>query len=68
MYLIYLILKFSTIGFKKFIKTRNIWDILKINIENKFSIKFHGQAWYIMRETNETRKKFIYDKNNNIWF
>ena len=61
MYLIYLILQFSTTGFKKFIKTRNIRDILKINIENKFSIKFHGQAWYIMREKNETRKMVTYD-------
>ena len=63
MYLIYLILQFSTTGFRKFIKTGNIRDILKINIENKFSIKFHGQAWYIMKEANnKSRKMITYDK------
>ena len=63
MYLIYLILQFSTTGFRKFIKIKNIRDILKINIENKFSIKFNGQAWHIIKDTHEkSRKMIIYDK------
>ena len=63
MYLIYLILQFSTIGFRKFIKTKNIRDILKINIENKFSIKFNGQAWHIIKDTHKKSRKMItYDK------
>ena len=51
-YLIYIILQFSTTGFRKFIKIQNICNVLKINIENTFEIKFHGKAWHEETDTD----------------
>ena len=63
LYLLYLILQFSTTGFRKFIKIENIRNVLKTNIENSFEIKLHGKSWDFEENTdsegNTTTSKVV---------
>ena len=66
LYLIYLILQFSTTGFRKFIKVQDIRTILETNIENKFSIKFQGKAWHFTEEDMDGNRTKINTFNKSI--
>ena len=73
LYALYLILQFSTTGFRKFIKITNIHNVLKANIENSFEIKFHGKAWDFEENTdsegNTTTSKVVnYNEKINYEF
>ena len=56
-YLSNLIGQFIT-GFRQFMKLQNLRDILSNNIENKFSIIFHGKAWH----KKDSKEVITYDK------
>ena len=60
-YLIYLIIQFVT-GFRQFIKLQNFRDILSNNIENRFSIIFHGKAWHEDHSSRNTKNVVTYDR------
>lgn len=51
-YLFYLILQFTTTGFRKFIVVNSIHEVLRTNIENTFKIKYHGLAWHTYTTRN----------------
>jgi hypothetical protein len=60
-YVFYLITQFVT-GFRQFIKLQNFRDILSNNIENKFSIIFHGKAWHEDHSSKNTKNVVTYDR------
>ena len=56
-YSFYLLCQIFTTGFRKFMRFQRIRTVLKKNIENKFKIKYHGEAWHEEeREDDEGHK------------
>ena len=47
-YSFYLLCQIFTTGFRKFMRFQRIHTVLKKNIENKFKIKYHGEAWHMV--------------------
>ena len=55
-YSIYLLCLLFTTGFRKFMIFQSIHTVLRKNIENKFKIKYHGEAWH-SRNRHKFRRK-----------
>lgn len=60
-YIIYLITQLVTTGFRKFMRIQGIKAVLRKNIEQKFKIIFHGEAYHQESNTEENGTTTYYD-------
>lgn len=61
-YFLYLIAQLLTTGFIKFMRIQSIQSVLRKNIEQKFKIIFHGEAYHEESDTDENGNTTYHDK------
>ena len=60
-YIIYLLSQFFTTGFRKFMRFHSFKTVIKNNIENKFKIKYHGEASHTETHRDSNGHETTYD-------